>query len=189
MSNDPVNDLVIRFLRHERLKHGLQVRQICAISGIPLGSYSSLETGRYRLTPGILLRAQLALGCSIERLWPFGTWTVGPVTDDLIRTIVAEAEKRLPVPPTIEDVVEAVYHTTGIGSRRRGITEARAIAAYPVSRTPELILNDLARAMDMNPSSLSHSIVRLEKRAAHDEHFRALLKTADKWFKRVLREE
>ncbi|HSR70223.1 MAG TPA: helix-turn-helix transcriptional regulator, partial [Acidobacteriota bacterium] len=162
MSRDPVNELITRFLRHERKKRRMRIVDVAEISGIPTSSYSCLERGRYRLTAESLLRIQIALGCSIEALWPFGNWRVAKVTDEVVRLILEETEKKLPALATSFDITEAVYHVTGIdfdemASRtiRRPVAEARAVAAYLARHTPEVLMNDLARDLDMDPSSLS----------------------------------
>lgn len=195
MTDDPVNDLIAKFIRQERLKRALRAKDMHRLTGIPLSSYACLETARYRISPENLLRIQVALRCPLEALWPFGKWRVERVDDEVIRFIVGETAKLLPTPPTLEDVFEAVFHVTGIEygqiasrSLKRDISLARAIAAFLVAETPGLTLYGLAQEIGMHVATVSHTVSRARAKAERDADFKALVESARKWLKRVRRE-
>ncbi|MEE8585469.1 MAG: helix-turn-helix transcriptional regulator, partial [Acidobacteriota bacterium] len=65
-----VSDFVCGVICQIRLERGLKVQDMSRMAGIPLGSYSCLETGRYRLNLENLLRILEALKIDIAQVWP-----------------------------------------------------------------------------------------------------------------------
>ncbi|HSR51409.1 MAG TPA: helix-turn-helix transcriptional regulator, partial [Acidobacteriota bacterium] len=70
MPTDPVSDFVASTIRRIRIEKGIRVADMAWRTGIPLGSYSCLETGRYRMSLENLFRILHILGTDINQVWP-----------------------------------------------------------------------------------------------------------------------
>lgn len=166
MSNE-VNRFVcarVRWLRRERR---LRVVDMAERSGIPLGSYSCLETGRYRMSLENLLRVLLALRADVTDVWPGTVVVSGPVTPAILRQVIRDAEATLPERVTVQDILRTVAEEHGVSvealkgpSRKRDLTEARVQAALLVRENRHITMNELARELGRDPSSFCHAIRR-----------------------------
>lgn len=174
MSDHPINSYVLARLRQIRLKRGLQIRAAADRAGIPLGSYTCLEAGRYRLNLENLYRMLHALGAGIEEVWPADPPPKGGayVTVGYISQHVAHAA---PMRPSLDDVLNAVCQEYGIslaalcqGRRDHPFGEARAVAALLTSEVNHLTLAGLARRLGRDVSSCSHGARRLRSRLGSD---------------------
>ncbi|MEE8177673.1 MAG: helix-turn-helix domain-containing protein [Acidobacteriota bacterium] len=180
MRNTPhnlVSGYVMDRIRFFRLMQRRTLNEAARRSGIPLGSYSCLETKRYRLSLDNLLRLQLVLGVEIGDLWPKVTGKCNLVTDEVLLTTLRAARGWLPKRITIIDVLLAIREVYGLDqadlvqpSRRRDLAEARAVAARLVQEQPGLAVSDLARLFGRDPSSLFHCLRRLPERLTYDKH-------------------
>lgn len=175
---DPVNAYVCSCIRRIRIDQGLTVSQMAARSGIPLGSYSCLETARYRLNLSNLFRFLLVLGVPIEEVWPQPAATLEPVQQvdqDCIQAMVEEAKRRLPRQIGLQDVIEAVCEEYGVTSkelsspsRARHLAEARTVATVLVREQRHLTQIALSHRLKRDVSSLSHCLRRLKQREEYD---------------------
>lgn len=171
-----VNDFICTNLRRIRLEKGLRVQEIASRSGIPVGSYSCLETGRYRLNLENLYRILQVLGVPIQDVWPTGAKGPASIVDDAyVERLVREAAANRPRELSIEDVVEVVCQTYGVApeeltssSRRRDLAEARAVASVLTREIPHLSLAALSRRLGRDMSSLSHCVRRFRERLRKD---------------------
>lgn len=132
-----------------------------------------------------MLRLQIALGLDIREVWPLPVGTNEPVTDALLRSIIAKAREKRPRKTTVEDVLQAVATVSGlaidelINSRSKRVAQARTIAAVVVQRTPHLEIAELARYVGRDSSTLSHSIRRLRDRTDSKEPERLINAVSD----------
>lgn len=162
-----VNRFVCGQIRRLRQAQGLRIADVVRRTGIPLGSYSALETGRCRMSLENLFKLLCVLGASISDVWPHAHSDGQPVTGDSIRLALSKAQRKLPRRKTVSGILEAVAADFGFavadltGPRRnRRLSEARAQAAMLVKAEGHLKLVELARALNRDPSSLSHSLKR-----------------------------
>lgn len=183
---DPVNDFVCSTVRRIRIEKGIRVQDMARRSGIPLGSYSCLETGRYRMSLENLFRILQVLGTDIQQVWPgeITEW-VEEVDEEFIEQWVERAKARQVPLVTMEEVQQAVCETYSIEredlsspSRRRDLAEARAVATVLVKETPHLALVELSRLLKRDVSSLSHSLRRTYDRLSYDRALRLKIRQA-----------
>ncbi len=158
----PVNDYVCSRLRQLRHERGWRVADLARKSAIPLGTYSVMETGRCRISLEHLL-LQLALGISIDDLWPNPKGKYNLITDEVLQTAVKAAQSWLPKPVTPQDILLAVGLVYDVEmdeltgpSRQRILSEARAVATQLVGEQPHLTLVRLSELLGRDVSPLSH---------------------------------
>ncbi len=175
MTFRPVNDYVCSRLRQLRQKKGWTVKTLAQRSGIPLGTYSVMESGRCRISLEHLLRLQLALGVNIADLWPNPKGICRHATDEVVRAVVKAAQSWLPKPVTHQDILRAVCLVYDVDteelaspSRERIFAEARAVATQLVGEQGHLTLVELSRLLNRNVSSLSHCLRRMRLRLLDD---------------------
>ena len=65
MAVDAVNSYVVERIRRPRIAQRSKVAEAARRTGIPLGSYSCVETGRYRMSLECLFRALAVPGTDI----------------------------------------------------------------------------------------------------------------------------
>ncbi len=141
------------------------------MAGIPLGSYSCLETGRYRLNLENLLRILEALKIDIAQVWPRArpprSRRPKKVTRAWLRRVVRESARRRPRPISMDDVVQTVCQVCDVSeedlaspSRLRHLSEARKLAAFALRGIPQLNMVQLARRIGRDTSSLTHGMKR-----------------------------
>ena len=161
-----------------RLEKRLRIADMAEKTGIPLGSFSCLETGRYRMSLENLFRILLVLGKPVSEVWPdaepvekIGPWTIMEALDAVRR--------KLPKPIGYDDILNAVasLYTVSIAdvkgpSRSRRIAQARAVGAILVRRSPGLTLARLSRLLNRDTSSLSHQIRRARMQPREAEFWR-----------------
>ncbi len=70
MAVDAISKYVVQSIRRKRMEQGMRVQDMAKRTGIPLGSYSCLETGRYRMSLENLFRILAVLGLEIKEVWP-----------------------------------------------------------------------------------------------------------------------
>lgn len=193
---DPVNEFVSSTVRRIRIEKGIRVQDMARRTGIPLGSYSCLETGRYRMSLENLFRILQVLGTDIQQVWPgeITEW-VEEVDDEFIEKWVARARARQVPQVSLQDVEQAVCETYAIDrqqlaspSRRRELAEARAVATVLVKETPHLSLVELSRLMRRDVSSLSHALRRTYDRLSYDRALRLKIRHARRTLNRLQRE-
>ena len=175
-NSNSINNFVCSKIRRMRIEKGLRIQDIALRAGIPLGSYSCLETGRYRMSLENLFRVLSVLGADIRKVWP-GTSSQGVelVDDEFVERAIRQAEAEQTPVLSLEDILDAVCETYGIQryelqspSRRRDLAEARTVAAKLTKETAHLSLVGLSRILDRNVSSLSHCLRRFGQRIPHD---------------------
>ncbi len=181
-----VNDFICANIRRIRIDKGLRVQDIAARAGIPLGSYSCLETGRYRLNLENLFRILHVLGADISQVWPGSVSEAREWVDDrFIRETVRAAKAGRPRNLSLDDIVAAVCEIYGISekaltspSRRRDLAEARTVATILTREVRHLSLVSLSRRLKRDVSSLSHCLRRLHDRLSYDRQLRARIREA-----------
>ncbi|HSR68781.1 MAG TPA: helix-turn-helix domain-containing protein [Acidobacteriota bacterium] len=194
MPTDPVNDFVVSTIRRIRIEKGIKVETMSKHTGIPLGSYSCLETGRYRMSLENLFRILHVLGTDIHQVWPGEITTWAHVDEEFIREWIAKARARQPPMIELEDIIEAVCATYDVTpedlcspSRKRILAEARMVAAVLVKETAYLALVDLSRILKRDVSSLSHSLKRAHNRMFWDRLLRLRIRAARRRLNNLLR--
>ncbi len=178
MDNDSINDFVLRRLRRLRLKQGLLMRVAAERAGIPLGSYTCLESRRYRLSLDNLFRILHALGAGIGEVWPGGKPPSGGLhvgSGYVAQHLRLAAQSESPLRPTLDDVLEVVCDAYQIslgalcsGRRDYPLGEARAIAALLTAETHHLRLVALAERFGNDVSSCSHGAHRIRDKLCQD---------------------
>lgn len=187
-SNNLVNQFVCSSIRRLRLERGLRIQEIAQRSGIPLGSYSCLETGRYRMSLENLFRILQVLGADVREVWPDSSpETTQAVDEEFIRGKIREAEARWPPRLTLDDVLAAACRACGVDidavaspSRRRNLAEARTLAALMTRDIGHLSLVALSRRLGRDVSSLSHCLRRYSERLESDPKARRMLALAER---------
>ena len=141
-----------------------------------MGSLSNLLVGRYRCSIINLHRLLAHLGVSIVEVWPETTGITPQVNDRTIRVAIEEAESRLAPLATIDGILTAVCEVYGLHlndlaspSRRRDLSEARAVAAWLVSEEPHLHVVRLSEWLHRDVSTLFHVARRMKERLEYDE--------------------
>jgi len=178
-----VNEFVCRRIREFRIEKGLRVKDVAQRAEIPLGSYSCLEAGRYRMNLENLFRIVCVLGKEIADVWPLledRVQRMGPEeAASRVRLIELERPKTR---VTLDDILDAVCFVYDLDPkelasprRDRSSTEARGMAAILTSEQPHLTLVELGRTLKRDPSSLSHGITRLRRRLEAEEETRLML--------------
>ncbi len=159
-----LNDYITGIIRRERQQRGWTVAYLSGRAAIPLGSYSNIEVGRYRLGALNLLRLQVALQMPIDQLWPPVGLEVEQVTGSVLSAILSDAEAHLPGRLTVPDIIDAVCNEFGVTpgklaspSRVRHLNRARVAAAVLVQETPGLTIVELSRHFNRHYSTLLHS--------------------------------
>ena len=178
MKADIVNRFVIEQITRHRLRKRITVEELAIGSGIPLGSLSSLMVGRYRCNLENLHRLLAHLGVSVREVWPEAD-PIGitpQVNERTIQVAVEEAESRLPQLVTIDGILSAVCEVFGLHlndlaspSRKRNLSEARAVAAWLVSEEPHLHVVRLAEWLHRHVSTLFHIARVMKERLKYDE--------------------
>ncbi len=191
-----VNDFVRSRIRELRLSKHLRVADVARRAGIPFGSYSCLETGKYRLNMDTLCRILLALEAPISDVWPTAGCGVPAVVDEVfIAAMVREAEEKARqarVEPA--DLLQAVARTYGIAiadlcgrSSKRPLAEARAVASLLCDGFPHVTKTGLAQEMGREVSGLVHAASRLRERLRPTQLAR-ILRSVKRELKEILRE-
>jgi transcriptional regulator with XRE-family HTH domain len=170
-SKNPVNDFVAHAIRQIRLERGLKAQDISRLAGIPQGSYSCLEQGRYRLNLDVLMRILEALQVDIGQVWPQArprTKRPEQVTRSWVRQLVRESARQRPQPISIDDVIEAVCQVAEVSekdlagpSRLRNLAQARTLAAFAVRDFRHLTMVDLGRRIRRDTSAMPHVLKRI----------------------------
>ena len=153
-----VNEFVVRRIREFRIEKGLRVKDVARRAEIPLGSYSCLEGGRYRMSLDILYRITYVLGVEIADVWP-----APPGTGNSGRRLKAKEasywvrrlELQRPKPrPTLQDILNAVGRVYLLSlpemsspRRSRKSTEARGMAAILVREHKHLTFVQLTKVL------------------------------------------
>ena len=185
MAVDAISKYVVQCIRQRRIEQGMRVQDMAQRTGIPLGSYSCLETGRYRMNLDNLFRTLAVLGAEIADVWPGPAAEVEQVTDSYIRQVVEQARKQQPKLVSYDDILEAVCEVYGTSmkqlsspSRRRDLAEARTVALFLVREQRRLTLVGLSQRLKRDVSSLSHCLRRLNERLKYDQGLRARIREA-----------
>ncbi len=187
MAVDAISKYVVQCIRQRRIEQGMRVQDMAKRTGIPLGSYSCLETGRYRMSLENLFRILAVLGVEIQEVWPsrLKQRQIKKVTSRFIRRVVDNAEKRRPRLIGYEDILGAVCKVYGVSrkklcspSRRRDLAEARTVATALVKEQRHLKLVELSRLLKRDVSSLSHCLRRLHWRLDYDKGLKGRLREA-----------
>ena len=169
---NPVNRYICAVIRRTRHAKGLTVEEMARRTGIPLGSYSSLETGRYRMNLENLFRIINVLGLTITEVWPNSgkMRSRKQVTAAFVRQQIEEATEAFPPPLALDDVLDAVCQACRLSrqqlsspSRDRRLSQARAVATLLVREIPHLTLVELSHALRRDVSSLSHCLRRMDE--------------------------
>ncbi len=146
-------------------------------SGIPIGTLSCLLAGHFRCSLLNLHRLLAHLGLSVREVWPESDPVgITPVVNArTIQVAVEEAEARLAPLLTLDQVLVAVCEVYGLHlnelaspSRRRDLSEARAVAALLVSEQPQLKVVRLAEWFHRDVSTFFHTARRMEERLTYD---------------------
>lgn len=191
MQADCVSKYVADRIREIRQKQGLRVVDVSRLSGIPAGSYSCLETGRYKINLDNLLRVLLALGVGIGEVWPQVVLDSkgGLIDESYVEEAVRESRQRVAKPGIeIQDVVEAVAEAYGLqmeAMRGRGskkITPARVSAALLIRDLPNLRQCDLAHFLKCSEGGISHSIRRYSEKVVASQQMRAVRQRLEEQF-------
>lgn len=179
MAVDAINGAVVSRIRQIRIAKRLRVQDLAERAGIPLGSYSCLDTGRYRMSLENLFRALTVLETDITEVWPRGGGEVESVSRDYIERAAADFRSQAPRQVSYRDILKAVcgiYKTSrkklSSPSRRRDLAEARTVATILFKEQRHLTLAGLSRILKRDVSTLSHCLRRLDYRLEHDEHLR-----------------
>ncbi len=185
---NPVNDFVCASIRKHRMANGLRVADMAERTGIPLGSYSCLETGRYRMSLENLFRIIHVLGVEIAEVWPrdeSGPRPVKKIDKAFVRKAIAKARKHQPKQISLYDILEVVCDEFAVTrkqlsspSRRRDLAEARTVAAVLTREQRHLTLVSLSRALCRDVSTLGHCMRRLEDRLTYDRHLAGRIRSA-----------
>ena len=108
-------------------------------------------------------------------VWPETPGITPQVNDRTIRVAMEEAESKLPSLTTVDDVLAAVALVYGFEvdelstpSRRRDLSEARAVAAYFVREIPFITMVRLSEELHRHVSNFSHIVGRMEERLTYD---------------------
>lgn len=187
----PVSRYVVERVRGARIDRGLTIAEMAKRTGIPLGSYSCLETGRYRLSLDNLFLILGVLRLDLRHVWPRPAADMAPCDPDYASRSVALSRDELPKPFTIHAVIFAACRSFGVplgdlrsSSRRRHLSDARSACAVLVSDAPHLRLVCLARDLGRDVSSMSHAVRRARSRIEYDADFRLRLRRARRWLHR-----
>jgi len=78
-----INDVIRRKLKQLRLAGGLTLRAAARRAGIPVSSYSQMESGYYRVHTDFLFRMLGALEADISEVWPVENAGAGLVDEAL----------------------------------------------------------------------------------------------------------
>ncbi|RPI29141.1 MAG: XRE family transcriptional regulator [Acidobacteria bacterium] len=70
MDVDALNTFLRCQIRRTRQEKGLSLSRVAELAGLPISSYSSLETGAYRFTIATLYKVLSALQVDIAEIWP-----------------------------------------------------------------------------------------------------------------------
>ena len=175
MKADLVNRFVIDQITRHRLQKRITVEDLARGSGIPLGSLSNLLVGRYRCSLLNLHRLLAHLGLSVMEVWPETTGITPRVNDRTIRVAIKDAESRLTPLATLDQILVAVCEVYGLHlnelasqSRRRDLSEARAVATWLVSEQPHLTVVRLSEWFHRDVSTLFHVTRRMKERLGYD---------------------
>ncbi len=194
LTKGTISDHVRLAVRRLRIERGILVREVAERTGIPLGSYSCLEAGNYKINTDNLFRILHVLGASIDQVWPAAPGKNGPVlevSDEYVRKVLARARKRNPVLPSVQDAVDVVCRVYGVTleelsspSRVRRLAEARAVASMLIEGQPHLSKSQLGHVVQRDPSTLEHCANRLRKRLPEDRQLQARIEEARNLFSR-----
>lgn len=175
-----LNGYVRYRIRRLRLEKGLKTREVAERSGIALGSYSCLETGRYRINLKNLFRILAALGVPIGEVWPDlpDAEPVDRVTERHFYLAIEAALRREGTRLNLEDILSAVVKAFDAErgllagrSRQQNVVGARAAAVILTRQQNHLTLIALGQMLNRDPSSLTHSVRRIGPRGPENEEF------------------
>lgn len=172
-----VNRYVGECLRRIRIAKSIKVQEVARRAGLPASSYSCLEGGWYNINLDNLFRILQVLEADVTEVWPRGNIGAnGIVDDEAVAGLLEEARANQPQEVSVDNVLDAVAEIYGVtrealasGSRKRKLSEARTVAAVLVKEIPQLTLTELAEALNVHISSLSHCTKRLRARADKDD--------------------
>ncbi len=178
MKADIVNRFVIDQITRHRLRKSITIEELAQGSGIPIGSLSCLLVGRYRCSLNNLHRLLAHMGVSIVEVWPESD-PIGitpQVNERTIQVAIEEAESRLaPLVTPIDGILSAVCEVYGLPltdltspSRRRVLSEARAVATWLISEKPHLHVVRLSEWLHRDVSTLFHVVRRMKERIGYD---------------------
>ncbi|HSR53352.1 MAG TPA: helix-turn-helix domain-containing protein [Acidobacteriota bacterium] len=192
---NPVNEFVCGSIRRLRQSRGLGIEEMARRAGIPPGSYSCLETGRYRLNLENLFRILAVLEVEIADVWPQPPEDVpSQLTRASVDEAVSQAERRRPPRARMEDLLTAVCRTCFVtrrelASRQRSarLSRARAIAAFLAWETGHLTLSGLSRRLRRDVSSISHQLRRFRNRLEKDSDSAVILRQTRRTLEELLR--
>ncbi len=188
MIENPINRYVCECVRLGRIDRGLSMRETAERAGIPLGTYSCLESSQYRMSLENLFRILSVLGMDIRAAWPGGAEPspMERVTPDFIRESVARSRRERPPRADLDDILSVVCELYGFKpeeladrSRLRERSEARSMAACLMRLHRHLSVVRLAQRLGRDPSSLYSGRERLEARMESDRTLKARLKRAE----------
>ncbi len=117
------------------------------------------------------------MGVSIKEVWPEPEPVgITPVVNArTIQVAIQEAESRLAPMVTLDQILVAVCEVYGFSladlaspSRRRDLSEARAVAALLVSEQPHLRVVRLSEWLHRDVSTLFHVVRRMKERLEYD---------------------
>lgn len=190
---NPVCAWVMHRIREIRLSKRMTVNEVAYKAGVPLGSYSCLETGRYRPNLEVLFRLLSVLGIQITEVWPESSGaTNGTVTDQAVRDAIRRAAEGQAKPVQYSDVLAVVCSLCNATeeelsgpSRLRHLSDARTIATVLVKEEPHLRLVGLAYALNRDVSSLSHTLRRLPQRLRFESAFKRQVQEAKAALKKL----
>ncbi len=191
MKADVVNRFVIDQITRHRLRKSITIEELAHGSGIPLGSLSCLLVGRYRCSLINLHRLLAHLGVPIREVWPESE-PVGitpQVNARTIQVVVEDAEARLAPLVTIDGILSAVCEVYGLPltdltspSRRRVLSEARAVATWLISEQPHLHVVRLSEWLHRDVSTLFHVVRRMKERIGYDSGLAERLEAVRQFF-------
>lgn len=158
----PIDRYFCDALRRFRQAKGMSVKELVQLSGIPQGSLTCLETGRYRISLENLVRACLALGLSFADFWPMAARKPSQATPGALQAEAGKARALLPRLISVEDVISAVCEAFGVSaevlrgkSRKADAAAARECLAALVKEQPHLALKSLAGELGCDASVIT----------------------------------
>lgn len=191
-----VNDYVRARIRELRIAQQLRVEDVARRGGIPQGSYSCLETGRYRINLDTLYKILFALGAGIAEVWPkMAGQGIETMDEASLKRAVRESERQaraaLAGP---DDLLQAVSRSSGVSlkamlskARGRELSEARALAVVLSEDFNHITKISLAKRLGRDNSGLVHLAKRFKGNVSATK-LRRMLAGARRELKQILKE-
>ncbi len=183
-----INNFARKAIRRLRIARGIRVQDMADRTGIPLGSYSCLETGYYRINLENLSRIVHVLGVPVTEVFPTlpgEPQAVEKVSEASISEYLEMAAIRQPQAVTYNAILAVVRRLFAVKmkdlsspSRRRELARARTVATVLVKEQPHLTMVGLSRRLRRHVSSLSHCLRRLEYRLRDDHELQEIIDRA-----------